>query len=403
MRYREVLIGIIGVGLIVFALSYFIYKWFFKKKKQTGMIINIAMIILLFVGGGMFYLPAKEFVLLKKNIVKKNQVIVINNKKVTNQANAQERLLLTTAYDTIENTHPSVVAFPNEWNGYKYWMAITAYPKGDATYENPHIFKSNDMVTWIPDTNNPLDQPKSEKFTKSGSPLQYDSDTHLIFNTEKNQLEMFWRYVDDVNDRVTIFRRDSTDGKTWSNKQVVYHAPRKEADWVSPAFIKDADGYKVWYVADGYRIWYRESQDGFNWSEPIEIKVPYEEKNMKHWHLDVQKTDEGYEMIVVGFKSNGSNSPSERHTMSLYHSVSKDNKNWSTLTPIIYPSQDKKQWDGKGLYRSAFIKENGTYYVFYSGIGFDRTRGVGLSYGADINQLKGINYSNLSEFNQTLK
>lgn len=324
--------------------------------------------------------------------------VKIDGKEIKTLANAKERLFLPMAYDTIEATHPSVYNFPKKWHGYKYWMAVTAYPKGQADKENPHILGSNDMIQWEPANGitNPLDEPVSEALDHDNRPLQYNSDTHIIFNEEKNRLELFWRYVDDVNDQVIIYRSESTDGVKWSDKHSIYTASRKKADWISPAFVKDETGYKVWYIGNGYRIWYRESTDGEKWSEAKEVPVAYEknQEKMHHWHLDVQKIDNQYEMIVVGFKQEGKKHRlGERHVMNLYHSLSKDNQNWSPLKAIIYPSQIRDAWDGKGIYRSCFIKENDKYYVFYSGIGHDDTRGVGLSYGKDINHLKGINYS----------
>ncbi|MGX4686049.1 hypothetical protein JNUCC83_04025 [Vagococcus sp. JNUCC 83] len=39
------------------------------------------------------------------------------------------------------------------------------------------------------------------------------------------------------------------------------------------------------------------------------------------------------------------------------------------------------------------LKEGNTYHIFYSGIGYDDTRGVGISTGTDINHLRGLNLS----------
>lgn len=50
--------------------------------------------------------------------------------------------------------------------------------------------------------------------------------------------------------------------------------------------------------------------------------------------------------------------------MNVYYSKSADGVTWDKLTPIIFPSKDKHQFDGKGLYKSALLKENGQYYVF---------------------------------------
>ena len=45
-------------------------------------------------------------------------------------------------------THPSIVSFDDEWNGYKYWMAYTPYPEANGEEENPCIAVSNDLYKW---------------------------------------------------------------------------------------------------------------------------------------------------------------------------------------------------------------------------------------------------------------
>lgn len=399
MRFREALLLFAGVCIMAFGISYFIYRYIFKKDLKNWK-LNILMVVVTTAGVGLFLPYSITYIKEKRGIVDEVNIQYVSGKKVKSYANAKERLILPTAYDSIENTHPSVISFPEKWNGYKYWMGVTSYPKGVATYENPHIFKSNDLIEWVPDEKNPLDEPKSSKFNGQ-IPLQYDSDTNLIYNKEENRIELFWRFVDDVNNEVVIYRMDSTDGKTWSDKQIIHKDNRKTNDWVSPAFVKDKNGYQVWYVANGYRIWHRTSPDGKKWSQPTEIKMGYSNADhMKHWHLDVQKTNLGYEAVVSGFKGDSKDSAellTERHKMNVYYGKSKDGKNWDKLTPIIFPSGDKHRYDGKGLYKSALLKANGQYYVFYSGIGFDDTRGIGLAYGKDIFNLKGLSYSNTTD------
>lgn len=412
MRLRFFIIGTLGLILLTFALTSFFYAKTTNSGKKNRKPFTIFMTLLALIGLSGFGYMSYHYVQVKylARYEKKAHKVMDNTtgKMVTTVANAKERLVLPTAYNTVETTHPSVVAFPEKWHGYKYWMAVTSYPKGDAAKENPHIFGSNDLVTWeaANDLKNPLDEPKSKEFDQDDNPKQYDSDTHIVYNQEKDRLEVFWRYVDDIKDEAIIYRADTLDGKKWSDKKITNRGPRKTDDWVSPAFVKDETGYKVWYVANGYRIWYRESQDGHTWTKPVEVKVPYENKqaNMHHWHLDVQKIDGKYEMILVGSKQEGEKPDlEERHVMNLYHSTSADGKNWSDLKAIIYPSQKKEAWDGRGIYRSCFIKENGKYYVFYSGIGFDDTRGIGLAYGSNINKLKGIDMSNYANLHKISK
>ena len=40
------------------------------------------------------------------------------------------RLNIISSYGDKEAYHPKVIAFKEKWNGYKYWMSFTPYPKG---------------------------------------------------------------------------------------------------------------------------------------------------------------------------------------------------------------------------------------------------------------------------------
>ena len=401
MRLRFVIISLVSVVALTLAVTGFITVYR-KKEMKYQKLVYLLLALITVTSGLSFTYVANIYYQTKYNKLVLPNTVVIDGKEISTLANAKERLVLPMAYETIEATHPSVVNMPEKWQGFKYWMAVTAYPKGDANFENPHILVSNDLITWEAPLGltNPLDEPVSTENDSFDRPKQYNSDTHLIYNEEKQRLEVFWRYVDDVNNQVTIFRSTSSEGSHWSPKEVFYQADRKQGDWVSPAFIKDQKGYKVWYIANGYRLWYQESQTGETWSKPKELQVPYRDNasSMKHWHLDVQKFGDTYEMLMVGFKILGDKADiTDRHKMNLYHATSTDGQEWNNLEPILYPSQVDDQWDGKGIYRSAFIKEKGKYYVFYSGIGFDDTRGIGLAYGDDINHLKGLAYSDMSD------
>ncbi|MGX7030449.1 hypothetical protein ACWN8B_03570 [Vagococcus zengguangii] len=403
LRLRFMLMLVIGIMIVTASIIYLIN---FRKDKENKFIRKFWLVMLI-MGMAICYFPTKAYVNLKyinSHVEDTVATVVIDNKKIKTSANAKQPLILPTAYDTIEVTHPSVVNFPKDWSGYKYWMAVTPYPEGDAGKENPHIFASHDMIAWdIPFGEkkcNPLDEITNSPLNEQESPLQYNSDTHLLFNEEKNRLEMFWRYVDDVEKLVYIYQIHSQDGRSWSDKELVYTCNRgKGEDWLSPAFTKDKDGYQVWYVGYDFLIHHRISTDGKTWSKPDTVQIAYNKDNMHSWHLDVKEIDDHFEMLVVGFeKAAGEKvSWSDRHQMNVYY-ASDEGGAWSNLQPIIYPSQAHGKWDGKGLYRSCLIRENNQYYVFYSGIGDTGTRAVGLSYGPDIFNLKGINYYDYPDF-----
>lgn len=301
--------------------------------------------------------------------------------KKMSSTNAKFRLTLLSAYGDIDAYHPKVIHFSTKWNGYYYWMVFTPYPSGDQAKENPHLLVSNDMITWVEPNGykNPLEpQP-------AGVPdKQYNSDTHIVYNSNLNRIEVFWRFVDDTAGTVTVYRKTSEDGINWSQKEVVFHNVRKKQDYLSPAIIFEDNKYKMWFVGNGYKILYTESDSGTSWEPLREIYIPFESK-MNPWHLDVIHTDKGYEMVLVAF-SNGQ----DRNTMSLFYTLSSDNISYSTAKEILSPSKQEFTWDNRGIYRACIMKKDDVYFIFYSAVNKKWERGTGISFGTKIEHLKGL-------------
>lgn len=146
--------------------------------------------------------------------------------------NAEEPLRLESAYHDIEAIHPKAVCFHYPWNGYRYWLSFSPYPKADDAKENPHILASNDLKNWIePDGfKNPLDNtPPNYEHA-----VVYNSDPELFYNEDTGELECWWRFVDDSEGKsVVIYRRCSSDGIHWTEKEVMISGDRVEQDYVS--------------------------------------------------------------------------------------------------------------------------------------------------------------------------
>lgn len=117
-------------------------------------------------------------------------------------------------------THPKMLYIPQGWNGYKYWLAATptfgvvnnaAY---GSAHENPHVWASNDLVTWVEPSGGPLDLPEDG----NGS---YWSDTHLALDDD-GWLYCIYRgqYFSFASGRVIVARR-SRDGVNWSDRIII--------------------------------------------------------------------------------------------------------------------------------------------------------------------------------------
>ena len=294
------------------------------------------------------------------------------------ERNATNPLALKSAYGDTEAIHPKVISFIEPWNGYRYWLSFSPYPKGDDSKENPHILASNDLEHWEEPQGfkNPLD--RTPKDYKKG--VVYNSDPELLYNEDTDELECWWRFVDDSNGKkVILYRRCSKDGINWNEKEEMLRADRAKSDWVSPALIYEDGIYKMWSIGSGYRVQYIESQDGREWSDIRFIDVEYTASNIKNWHISVIHTQRGYEIVLNSFDSSLPSNIYPRGVMNLYYTCSKDNISYQKAKILLTPTNEEtNNWDYKGLYRSSLLCDtDGKYYLFYSAIAQDETRGVG--------------------------
>ncbi|HDR8110400.1 TPA: hypothetical protein QCZ04_003473 [Bacillus cereus] len=297
--------------------------------------------------------------------------------KLKYTANTLEPLGLITPYGDNQLTHPKVVYFPNGWNGFKYWMAYTPLPYYEEPKENPCIAVSNDMINWTLPTgldSGLLDTPQNN---------DYNSDTHLVYRPDLNTLEIWYRGVHEGNKTEIIYKRTTTDGVNWTPREVMAGTNNgKILNFLSPAIIWDdtRKTYQIW-VIDHYAVKYYETPSGKNWQYIKTLTVYYGETTAG-WHIDVEKTDLGYEMLIC------TKGQAAGVRDSLFHVVFADmNQNAANATKIIRPNI-QGSWDDTAIYRSCFLKINGIYYVFYAGQNSRKMYGVGLTVGTKSNDIK---------------
>lgn len=351
----------------------------YKNIEKKLIICLTVIVILLLIGCTSFFLTPRGSKMLTRNFVKITRTL-----KITKDT---YKLDLKSAYGDNEGYHPKVIALEKPWHGYYYWIAFTPYPKADQGKENPHILASNDMIKWEEPLGyeNPLDPAPD-----GPSKLYYNSDTHLLYNEKLDRMECYWRYVDDVTHIVIIYRKYTYDGVTWSEKEEFLKANRRKRDYLSPVVIIEDDKYKVWYVDRDLSLRYIERNvDDEAWSEPRKIVVDFAGESLHNWHLDLIRTDKGYEMLLSAFYKS-------HNTMNLYYLTSTDNIKYTPAKKVLAP--ELFSWNNKGLYRSSILYYQGNYFIFYSGIGYDGTRGVGITYGKTIDSIIWLTENNLYDF-----
>lgn len=294
----------------------------------------------------------------------------IRQKFNSDKINSKKALLIKTYDGGNEPMHPKVLYFNNGWNGYKYWMCYTPYKNYDETSENPCIAVSNDGINWVTlkGLKNPLD--KTDDIKK-----YYYSDPHLVFNSNTNKLECWYRRANSNNSGEIIYRKVSENGIDWAEKEQLFKTSGTVTGAISPSIIFDENKYKIWVsnaLTDNPKIdrklKYYESNDGTNWKAVRDISISTKKYNITHF--DIIKTKKGYEFI--GNTINRYNG----HLSTLIYSVSLDNVNYSKPIEVLGLG-DKGSWDSTRMYRPTLTYINGIYWIYYSAAN-GKDWGIGL-------------------------
>ncbi len=186
--------------------------------------------------------------------------------------------------------HPSVLFFPQRWNGWRYWMAYTPLKNGDSQYENPSIAVSDDGETWtVPaGLTNPV-----EPDPGGGA---WNADPCLCMTADGATMLLVWKHAAFTK---TTYLRTSTDGVTWTAKVALFANAFEDA---SPALLWDGTQYVMWTVkhADTPNTLYRRTAPApvGPWSAPVACTVTLP-AGFELWHIDIKKSGQQYHALVA--------------------------------------------------------------------------------------------------------
>ena len=99
---------------------------------------------------------------------------------------------LIPSYDgSNQTTHPSVLYFPDGFQGYEYWMAMTPYPFNNGGYEDPSVLVSRDGRSWQEPAGvtNPL-VPRPA--------VGHNCDVELCYEPKLKELRLYYVEADDI-------------------------------------------------------------------------------------------------------------------------------------------------------------------------------------------------------------
>lgn len=295
---------------------------------------------------------------------------------VNRNANAGTYLLFKTYDGKDQPMHPDVLYFDKKFRGHKYWMAYTPYPDSDERYENPCIAVSEDGFDWkVPQgLRNPIAPPPND-LAEHG----HYSDTEMI--SDNGKLVVFFVYNrGGVVGPSKFFRVISQDGIKWSKPELIYQTTADTSGY-SPAVIREDKDYSMWYVSNGNRMFLTTSKDGKVWDAPKKCELDISGWTL--WHIDVIKTNLGYEGLLCAINNTLRN-------RALFYMKSSDGINWTyNNLPIIYPSNSG--WDSVDIYRATMLKQDDLYRIWYSAKGPKEKWHIGYTEGKSVDTLKGYN------------
>lgn len=276
--------------------------------------------------------------------------------------NVPVHALIPTPDGTGRALHPDVVVFPQPWNGYRFWMAVTPYYLGGDDQENPCILVSHDGYQWHnpPGLTNPIDPwPGADPSGVGGYIGWYNSDTDMIYDATANELVVIWREVL-TNEWERIYLSHSGDGITWAKPVLVLEALGTTEDLIpSPSIIKVAENdWRMYAVHSGTapdRMYHSATRTGtYGTPDDLTMTVASDGSAFQCYHGDAIY-HQG-EFFGIFHRDGGSSD---------HPAWSSDGITWRVGDPVV--TSRGAEWDAN-VYRPcmAFDPGDGFVHVWYS-------------------------------------
>ena len=279
-------------------------------------------------------------------------------------------------------THPAVVSFDKEWNGFKYWMVYTPYPNSNGEEENPSIAVSNDLYKW--ETPYGMVNPIADTEETGCTELK---DAHILYRDDLDRLEVW--YLGRVSENLggdgsslTLFRKVSYDGITWSKYEII-----STHNYVSPTVSWNGSKYQLWSIGfsnlkTGGTFVYQESEDGKEWTSPVQCSIEGKSSDLQLWHGAVTYDPSAQKYIFVYISRSGI-------SQTIESCESDDGIHFSQVQSVV-KNDENTLWDH--FYRPCLLidSETGDYHLFYGVVTEEGKWFISCSHGDSLSELKGI-------------
>ncbi len=206
--------------------------------------------------------------------------------------------------------HPSLVHIPDGFRGYRYWLAYTPYPNGDASFENPCVVASNDLATWVTPSGyqNPI--------APSPAGSAYNADTHLYWYEPERKLVLLWMERDDNAPATTrAVVSVMTEAAVWTTPATIWTGVigttgsfASPSIWYNDASAKwemigvNVDGGGTWPVN---KLTSSSLLSGWD-TTPVAVTMPHPVSGRRWWHMSLMRCPTGE---IVGVAQDNSGTP----------------------------------------------------------------------------------------------
>lgn len=347
--------------------------------------------------------------------IKKGNLCEYNNSTNNLQSSivfqgANKSLEIPTYDGSGQLTHPSVLYFPEGWNGHKYWAVATPYPNSDDGYENPSIYCfDNPGENWkIPaGLKNPV-IPKPS--------VGFNSDPCLGYNRTSDELYCIYREYNSTDLNIKYLLIKSSDGISWSNPVLLYNITGNEQvlthdtticerifiylnNIINPKTLAGATNIErsnaivqlpngTWMMwaqkwDSTYSIIYRTSVDCLQWSEPKNCSFIDSFYDKTVWHIDVKYIPKYKRFLMIQYDDNDK---------CLRVAESRDGIKWKYYSKtILEPDKNTTNFANSHLYKSSITYDSttDTIHLWYVGVNTKSEWKIGYT---------NISYSRLQNF-----
>ena len=255
--------------------------------------------------------------------------------------------------------HPSILYFPDGWNGYKYWMAMTPYPGGVNDTETPEILACDDGVNWVvPEgLTNPI---------VARDATNPNTDPCLFYNEATDELWVYWRKMSGTYNR--LYLKKSGDGVDWGGTGPgALLLDLGTSSLSCPEVAKVGGTYHLWYVrtADAPNgIKHRTSADGESWGSEGACNLYGTMPSGKEpWHLEVRyMTDFSEYWILLTVCNTGTGGTASI----LAFAKSRDGVDLYMYPEVLLYLGAGGNWDNTIVYKATAILDDSTLKIWYS-------------------------------------